>query len=214
MSTTVRPYQSCDRDAVRAICCDTGFMGKPIDQVFNDRDSFADFFTRYYTDFEPDNALVAVDGEQVIGYLITCAHYSRYPACQLWIVLRHVFPRTCRLLLTGGYDKSSRQFLIWFLTRSWRETPKAPRRSAHFHMNIRPAYRTGSTGLCLLNAWSDLLKKQHIKTIYAQIQARGNRRPVKVFERMGFTYYDKRKVTKFSTFNQEPVYVVTYVRTV
>lgn len=54
MSLKVRPYLPSDRQAVRSICCETGFMGNPIDPVFTDRDAFADFFTRYYTDYEPD----------------------------------------------------------------------------------------------------------------------------------------------------------------
>ena len=58
MSLKIRPYSPSDRQAIRSICCDTGFMGNPIDPVYIDREAFADFFTRYYTDFEPENALV------------------------------------------------------------------------------------------------------------------------------------------------------------
>ena len=64
MSLKIRPYSPSDRQAVRDICCDTGFMGKPIDPIYIDRDAFADFFTGYYTDLEPENALVAVDEDR------------------------------------------------------------------------------------------------------------------------------------------------------
>ena len=67
MSLQIRPYSPTDRQAVRNICCDTGFMGSAIDPVYRDRDAFADFFTRYYTDLEPENALVAMDGEKSGG---------------------------------------------------------------------------------------------------------------------------------------------------
>jgi len=43
----VRQYRDSDRAAVRALCCDTGFLGAPIDPVFEDRELFADFLTDY-----------------------------------------------------------------------------------------------------------------------------------------------------------------------
>jgi hypothetical protein len=38
----LRVYRSEDLAAVRRICADTGFLGEPIDPVFEDRELFAD----------------------------------------------------------------------------------------------------------------------------------------------------------------------------
>ena len=46
----VRAYRPEDRAVIRRICADTGFLGKPIDPVFEDRELFADFLTAPYTD--------------------------------------------------------------------------------------------------------------------------------------------------------------------
>src|ERR1041385_5723193 len=60
----IRGYRSSDREAVRKLCCDTGFLGEPIDPVYQDRELFADFFTTYYTDHAPESCfLLEVDGE-------------------------------------------------------------------------------------------------------------------------------------------------------
>ena len=68
----VRPYRAHDLQAVRRICADTGFLGKPIDPVFEDRELFADYLTGYYTRFEAEALLVCeVEGE-VRGYLMGC----------------------------------------------------------------------------------------------------------------------------------------------
>ena len=48
--------------AVRALCCETGFLGKAIDPVFEDRELFADFLTDYYLKHEPDSAFVLAKG--------------------------------------------------------------------------------------------------------------------------------------------------------
>src|SRR5277367_801657 len=71
----IRPYRPEDRAILRAICADTGFLGQPIDPVFEDRELFADYLTSYYTDAEPESTFVCeLDGE-VKGYLMG----SRFP---------------------------------------------------------------------------------------------------------------------------------------
>ena len=66
----IRSYRASDRDAVRHLCCETGFLGEPIDPVYEDRQLFADFLTTYYTDHEPESSFVLeVDGE-IRGYLL------------------------------------------------------------------------------------------------------------------------------------------------
>src|SRR5947207_12936673 len=67
---TIRSYRRSDRAAVRKLCCDTGFLGDPIDPVFEDRELFADFLTTYYTDHEPESSFVLEIGGQIRGYLL------------------------------------------------------------------------------------------------------------------------------------------------
>jgi hypothetical protein len=43
----IRSYRASDREAVRELCCETGFLGEPIDPVYEDRQLFADFLTTY-----------------------------------------------------------------------------------------------------------------------------------------------------------------------
>jgi hypothetical protein len=68
----VRRYNRNDRAAVRQICCETGFLGRPIDRVFEDRDLFADFFTDYYLQCEPEAAFVVTIDDTVAGFLLGC----------------------------------------------------------------------------------------------------------------------------------------------
>ena len=67
---TIRPYRQSDRAAVRALCCATGFLGEPIDPVFEDRELFADFLTTYYTDHEPESSFVLEIDNEIRGYLL------------------------------------------------------------------------------------------------------------------------------------------------
>jgi hypothetical protein len=210
MTVAVRPFRKGDRQAVRDICCDTGFMGDPVDPLFSDREVFADFFTRYYTDWEPENSLVAEVDDQIVGYLIVCVHYRRYPWAQARIVLSGI-PRILTRLCGGRYDRQTRRFLSWFLMRAGRETPRCPRRAVHFHINLLPEHRTGVAGRRLIFEFFKRAAAQRWR-VYGQIQTYDDRRPTKVFERFGFREIDRREITKFHRFGKTGVFVSTMFR--
>ena len=67
---TIRPFRASDRAAVRRLCCQTGFLGTPIDPVYEDRELFADFLTTYYTDHEPESSFVLEIQGELKGYLL------------------------------------------------------------------------------------------------------------------------------------------------
>jgi ribosomal protein S18 acetylase RimI-like enzyme len=210
MNCRVRPYRPTDREAVRRICADTGFMGKPIDLIFTDRETFADFFTRYYTDYEPDAALVAEDADSgaVVGYLLGSTRYRYQSAMQLLLLLTRVIPRVVLRFLAGRYGKESRRFLYWVVFKSAKETPPAPPRSAHFHFNLLPAYRNASVGRDLVFTFFDMAVARGVPRIYGQIQTRDNRR-TGFYARYGFRELSRRRITKFERYETEPVYVST-----
>ena len=214
MSLKVRPYLPSDRQAVRSICCETGFMGNPIDPVFTDRDAFADFFTRYYTDYEPENALVAVseDDDQAVGYLLGCVNFNSVNRKTAWIILSRTLPKVVGRLITFQYNMASIKFLVWFVFRAARETPKGVPDSAHFHINLLSKYRTGFAGRRLIFPFVNKLAKEGIKGVYGQMQVYEDRRSEKVFERYGFKFIDRKQVTKFKDFHDKPVWVATIYR--
>lgn len=213
MACKIRPYRPEDRDDVRHVCCETGFMGNPIEPVFSDRQLFADFFTSYYTDYEPESTLVAIDEEtgQLIGYLLGCSRYRYNSFRQNLIIATRIVPRALFRYLTGRYDKQSRRFLYWVVFRSSGQTPKPVPKAAHFHFNLLPPYRTGRAGRRLLFTYVDNLKAQGIWAVYGQIQIQDAKR-TRFFERYGFKLTDKKRITKFDRHYGESVYVATLLK--
>ncbi len=213
MSCRVRPYAPTDRSAVRAICADTGFMGNPIDEIFEDREVFADFFTRYYTDYEPESALVAEDEEtgEVVGYVLGCTRYRFQAWKQVALLLTRTVPRVLVRFLSGRYNKSSRGFLYWVVLKSIKETPPAPRHSAHFHINLRSSHRTGVVGRELVFSFFELAQARGVPRIYGQIQTRDDRRST-FWTRYGFRELSRRRITKFDRYETKPIYVSTLFR--
>src|SRR6266436_5769031 len=94
----IRGYRKSDREAVRKLCCDTGFLGEPIDPVYEDRELFADFLTTYYTDHEPESCfLLEVDGE-IRGYLLGSRKPLQSPLYALYPTVCLSFPALMRQL--------------------------------------------------------------------------------------------------------------------
>jgi hypothetical protein len=138
----IRSYRASDRAVVRRLCCETGFLGEPIDPVFEDRELFADFLTTYYTDKEPESSFVLEMNGEIRGYLLG----SRKPLRnQVYSFSQNVYLFFRALWRYPRYNHRSRRFIRWMISHGWREVPAAPRRTPHFHINLQPEARKMST---------------------------------------------------------------------
>jgi len=207
----VRPYESRDREAVRRICCETGFLGQPIDPVFEDREVFADVLTAYYTDAEPESCFVVESGGEVRGYLLGSRRHRR----------RRVFglvrsPRVALAALwrcfTRPYNPESRRYLWWVVTRSWREVPDAPKGMPHFHINLLKDVRGVGETRELIDRFLDYLYRCGEKSVYGQMVVFDDRRGERMFARYGFRVLNSSEVTKFRKFHPGRVFLFTVMK--
>lgn len=205
----IRPYRPSDRGAVRNLCCETGYLGKAIDPVFEDRELFADYLTGFYTDWEPESTFVLEQDGEVKGYLMG----SRRPFLQqfynfflnLSLFARGIFryPR---------YNKASRAFVRWILLNAWREVPAAPRRMPHFHFNMLPEAQGFGTAREILVQFLKHLRAHGETHVFGQVVTFEDRRGAKVFERFGFRVLEKKEITKYRAHCDEPVYLCTVLK--
>lgn len=210
LTPIIRMFEEKDRMAVRAICCETGFLGKQIDQVFGDRELFADFLTDYYLDREPDLAVVLeVDG-QVEGYILGC----RFPKKKTCYELRKIFSRVGRMVFRylTSYEANSKRYVRWLLLRGWREVPETPERMAHMHINLRPNYKNVSGTRGMIEMFLQLLVNKGEKAVYGQMVVFEKRRGPRMFARYGFEVKDTVEVSKYKELIPDPVYLFTVIK--
>ena len=205
----IRKFQPADRARVRELCCETGFLGKPIDPVFEDREIFADYLTAYYTDWEPESAFVLLVNGEIQGYLLG----SRRPLRQQ---LYHL-GNNAALFLRGifrypRYNAASRKFVHWILRQAWREVPAAPRRTAHFHINLLAAARSIAHSRALVDSYLKYLHENGERRVFGQMVVFEDRRGTKMFERYGFKVLNKMEITKYRDLHPEPVYLCTVIK--
>jgi hypothetical protein len=206
---TIRSYQPSDREAVRRLCCQTGFLGEPIDPVYEDRELFADFLTTYYTDHEPESSFVIERDGELLGYLLG----SRKPLRnQVYSFYQNVCLFLRALLRYPRYNERSRRFILWILMNGWREVPAAPRRTPHFHINLLPEARKMSTTRALLSAYFTYLYRMGEKRVFGQIVTFESRRGEKMFERYGFKVMNRAEITKWRSYHPEQVYLSTVIK--
>ncbi len=183
----IRPYHSSDREQVRRICYLTGYLGDPADWFWRDQESFADMFSGYYTDLEPESALVVEVGGEVSGYLLGCVDSRR-----AWnpgvVAARHALrrglafrPSTARI-----YWRSITDLVHDLLSGQGTLAPfEDERYPAHLHIDLLPVARGMGVGARLVRRWLEELTAKgvpgcHLETILENTAA------VAFFEAVGF----------------------------
>ncbi|PYK29499.1 MAG: GNAT family acetyltransferase [Verrucomicrobia bacterium] len=205
----IRSFRKSDRESVRRLCCDTGFLGAPIDPVYEDRELFADFLTTYYTDWESESSFVIEKDGEIRGYLLG----SRKPLRnQLYSFWQNVSLFLKALTRYFRYSAASRRFVLWILMNGRREVPAAPRRVPHFHINLLPDARKMSTTRALMSAYLSYLYRCGEKRVYGQIVTFESRRGEQMFERYGFKVLNRAEITKYKAFYPQSVYLSTVIK--
>jgi len=206
-----RPYRPGDRDAIRRLCCETGFLGEPIEAVFSDRQLFADYLTSYYTDWEPESTWVGVVDGEVVGYLTAC---KRWNLNRIWsvAVIPKLLARVLGGLIRGRYDARDKKFLRWILMQGWRESPVTPKRSAHFHFNAHKQHRRMNMMRDLIVTMLEELKKAGVPRVHGQMATFESRRGDRLFEYMGWKVIDKKRVSKYADATDQEVYLTTIIK--
>lgn len=172
----IRPYEPRDRAAVRQLAADTADAGRPIEQLFPDRDIFADLVTRYHTDFEPESSWVADEGGRVVAYLTGCLRPARFRARMLTRILPVVIFKS---LVRGVFlrPQVARNFALWIRPR--------PVQNVHLHLNVAAAARARGIGGGLLETFLARARTAGAREVSAMVRE-DNTPGRRFFERHGF----------------------------
>jgi hypothetical protein len=195
--TIVRQYREDDRQELRRICCETGFLGFPIDPIYQDRELFADLFTNPYLDYEPEGTLVVETGGRIAGYLMGSVNPNFHRTLML-----SGFQTACKMLsrlLTGKYadHPRSEQFVRWVLIRGLMEQPKNPENAGHLHMNLERHLRYGQLARRLLVMYEEMLAAADIDHYFVKFFSCSRRNPERLYQRLKFAIYDRVSSTIF-----------------
>jgi ribosomal protein S18 acetylase RimI-like enzyme len=183
----VRSYRAEDREAVRSICFETGLMGDPVVAQFGDKETFADLFTGYYTDKEPESCFVveAADGK-VVGYLVGTLDTRKAASVDAVMAkvafTRHLGwrPATARFFWRGIGDSAK-----MLLRGESKVRPDLDAYPAHTHFSLLPEARQAPLAAGLYRAFFLYAKKKGCPGLHGEVFAE-NVRAAALHEAMGF----------------------------
>jgi ribosomal protein S18 acetylase RimI-like enzyme len=192
MALKIRPYRATDRAAVRHICFETGLMGDSVAPVYGDRESFADLFTAYYTDHEPESCFVVDDDGRVVGYLLGTLDTRRVPSGER-VIAPLLFTRLLpvRPGVAGFFWRGVRDSLVDAAHKLGAAAP--PRVDldafpAHTHFNLLPEARQAPVAAGLYRSFFLLAKKAGCPGIHGEVFAE-NERASALHQAMGFVRF-------------------------
>jgi len=207
---SIRLYHPLDKENVRALCCATGFFGKPVDRIFQDKKWFADLNTNYYLKFEPDSCFIAESEGQLIGYVLGCKRPRRYGFLFYATIAVPLFFQSLSKCLTGAYDKKSRLFILGLVFKASRQRPKKEKNASHLHMNIKEGYRTQGVGRALGKAIVHNFDRNNIQWICGEAFHSDRIRDMSYYRPWGFRVYDKKETTLFGD-KMGKIYMISVV---
>ena len=189
---TIRPYEQADRAAVLRIAADTAAFGAPVEAFLDDRALFCDAVYRYYVDYEPEHAWVAVAGSEVTGFLAGCTDTHRRDRC----IARSIVPEVAANLLRARYRVGPRT-----LRYAWGGVTAVLRREfpvvdlatypAHLHINLDVRWRGQGAGRGLMEAFLRQLTALAVPGVHLRTTS-ANTAAVKLYTRCGFELLDAR----------------------
>ena len=172
---------------MRRICHATGYMGEPVGWLWRDPESFADMFTSYYTDAEPQSAWVAeLDGD-VTGYLLGCLDSRR--AWNPAAVFGRQLVRRAIAVRPGTAGFVWRSFADIARDPVHRRLPPSSgydeRWPAHLHIDLLPTLRGRGVGAMLMRRWLDTLRDRRVRGCHLETLGE-NAAAIAFFESAGF----------------------------
>lgn len=212
MKKIVRLFEEKDRNSIKKICADTGFLGKPIDSIFKDRKLFSDMIVNPYLDFEPKHTFVSEEDGNVVAYVMG-SNTPGFEKKMAWNIAKYSVKMFMKLIL-GKYNSHprSKEYVKWFFTKGLHEVPKAPKGMPHAHINVDSNYRGNSrVSYEMITCLENILRNEGEEAYYGRVFV-SNRRTLRSYERYGAKEYDRKEITAFKKERgEELIYKVTIV---
>jgi len=168
---SIRPYQPKDRENVRRVCCHL----KP-EEAFEEspyRTAMLATFCDYYTECEPQNCFVAVDGnDDAIGCIWCAENYRGY---------RRRFPRDYAEKLKA-LPRAKRASCYG---AAYMPAPYARKFPAHLHIDVLDAYQRMGLGSQLVDALAAHLRAKGVPGVMLVV-GRHNVKGRNFYEKYGF----------------------------
>ena len=210
----IRPLRRSDRGAVRDICVATAWLGGPGTGHIPDDWIWAEFWTRYFTDREPQSswALCAGDG-RVVGYLMGTSDVRQFERYVPFLIPGIVLRAIRRRLLRRPETRAAVAAMLKSIAGGEMSIPPALARDypATMHINLLTEGRGRGCGARLYELFAAQMRSLGVTGIHAQTL--NVNKPISRFcENAGFTLSATSPIGAFDHVETEPIEILTWTR--
>lgn len=165
---SIRKYQTGDREALRSISCQTAFLGSERTLFFDHDEILADALTLYFTDFEPDSCLVALDGGRVVGYIFGSINVKKMNRIFVKKILLRLISKILRkgIFLRRNNLKFFIHIALSFLKGEFFTPDFSGKYPATLHINIDQNYRGHKLGKRLMESYLAYLRRKRVPGVH------------------------------------------------
>lgn len=207
---SIRPYQMQDRSQLMKIAADTAFFGEPLEIYLDDRHLFEDSFYRYYTDYEPEHAWVAIANQEVVGFLTGCFDTRR----QIEVTRYKLMPKVYWRFLRGKYKIGKKTIAYYRKLRQVRRPENLTHVDlriypAHLHINVDQQWRGCGIGQRLIQIYLDQLIYAGVIGVHLGTTSE-NEAACKLYTKMGFELLESKETPQWKDLIDNPVYSRAY----
>ena len=207
----IRKFNLRDRQELRIISCATAFMGQPGNIFFDGDDSFADFLTLYFTDYEPESCFVAERRGHLVGYLIG----AKDSGILAKTFIKNIAPRLfIKAICSATFLKKKNLRFIFscflsFLKKEFKEPDFSQEYPAVLHINLTEGARGSGIGSRLINVFLEYLRQGKINGVH--LATMSDHASI-FFQKQGFQLLYRAQRSYFSYILQKKVPLYIYGR--
>ncbi len=208
LDVLIRKFRPEDRAALRAISCQTAFLGCA-EQFIDDFEILADSLTIYFTDYEPQSSFVATLNGRVVGYLnggknakvVSCVFSLRLcPRIIFKAVVYGLFFKP-KFLQFAGHSLLSLFKGEFFMPDFSKDYP------AILHINLMEEVRGQGVGSRMLKEYFQYLRENQVPGALVSTMTEEGKR---FFESYGFQvlFVSKRSFFRYRLGRDVPLYIL------
>ena len=165
----IRKYQPSDKNQIKFIHFETGFLGKSMSQFLSNNKLWGKKIN-YYFENEPESIFVLENKNKIIGYLLGCLDDNKNNEITNFLLLN--FEIFFKLIFLPKKDKiywkNQLKVLTKIILRKSEEYKfKTPKNAGHFHINLLPEARGKKLGTKLLKEFEKYAEKNSVKLLHA-----------------------------------------------
>lgn len=207
----MRAYEKSDRRGVRETCVETAWLGAPAPELVPDEKLWADVFTSYFTDQEPEHAwVVGGRNSRISGYLLGTRDVQLFERAQL--------RRIPRVLLSLRFlrDPQKRALYSAYLNSLMRFELVSPLKvraefPARFFFTLREEARDRALGPRLLDPFLQAMQARGVRGVHTQT-LNLNEAAFRFLRRAGFQLVSSWQISALSPLVGAQVELLTWVR--